>query len=88
MIDYVNTDLIVLDLHLQMPKDGINITTIIDERGGPSYIFITANADMLIVQEAIQTKAENQYSSPRQKSLFPEHIATKSVNTSRMGIDR
>ena len=57
LIDYVNTDLILLELHLQMPKDGIDLTKIIDERGGPSYIFIAANADILIVQEAIQTKA-------------------------------
>lgn len=72
MIDYVNTDLILLDLHLQMPKDGLDITKIIDERGGPSYIFITANADILIVQEAIQTKAVGYISKPIKKADLME----------------
>lgn len=70
LIDYVNTDLILLELHLQMPKDGIDITKIIDERGGPSYIFITANADILIVQEAIKTKAAGYITKPLKKTDF------------------
>jgi response regulator of citrate/malate metabolism len=72
LIDYVNTDLILPDLHLQIPKDGIDITKIIYKRGGPSYIFITANADILIVQEAIQTKTVGYITKPIKKADLME----------------
>lgn len=68
MIDHVNPDLILLDLHLQQPKDGLDIAKMIDERGGPPYIFITANADMLIIQEAIHTKATSYITKPLKKT--------------------
>jgi len=68
MIDHVNPDLILLDLHLQQPKDGLDIAKMIDERGGPPYIFITANADMFIIQEAIHTKATSYITKPLKKT--------------------
>lgn len=68
MIDYVNPDLILLDLHLQQPKDGLDIAKMIDDRGGPPYIFITANADMFIIQEAIHTKATSYITKPLKKT--------------------
>lgn len=67
LIDHVNPDLILLDLHLQMPKDGIDIAKIIDDRGGLPYIFITANADMLVIQEAISTSASSYITKPVKK---------------------
>jgi CheY-like chemotaxis protein len=56
MMDPVNPDIILPDLHLQQPIDGLEIARIIDDNDRPPHIFITANADMLIIQEALQTK--------------------------------
>lgn len=67
-IDYVKPDLILLDLHLQQPKDGLDIANLIDENGIPPYIFITANSDMLVIQEAIHTKASGYITKPLKKS--------------------
>ncbi len=67
-IDYVKPDLILLDLHLQQPKDGLDIANLIDENGIPHYIFITANSDMLVIQEAIHTKASGYITKPLKKS--------------------
>lgn len=80
MIDHINPDLILLDLHLQQPKDGLDIAKMIDDRGGPPYIFITANADMLIIQEAIHTRASSYITKPLKKTdLFAAiQIALKS----------
>ena len=80
LIDHVQPDLILLDLHLQQPKDGLDIACIIDERGGPPYIFITANADLLILQEAVHTKASSYLTKPLKKTdLFASiQIALKS----------
>lgn len=80
LIDYLSPDLILLDLHLQQPKDGLDIAKMIDERGGPPYIFITANADMFIIQEAIHTKASSYITKPVKKTdLFAAiQIALKS----------
>lgn len=80
LIDYLSPDLILLDLHLQQPKDGLDIAKMIDERGGPPYIFITANADMFIIQEAIHTKATSYITKPVKKTdLFASiQIALKS----------
>lgn len=81
LIDHVNPDLILLDLHLQQPRDGLDIAGIIDERGSIPYIFITANADMLIIQEAIHTKASSYITKPIKKAdLFASiQIALKST---------
>lgn len=67
-IDYIQPDLILLDLHLEKPKDGIEIAKYIDEKYTSPYIFITANADILVVQEAIQTKATGYISKPIKKT--------------------
>ncbi|MDE3253200.1 MAG: DNA-binding response regulator [Bacteroidota bacterium] len=61
-------DIVLLDLHLQEPKDGIDIARVIDEKGGPPYIFITANVDMLILQEATHTQASSYITKPVKKA--------------------
>ena len=67
-INHVQPDLVLLDLHLQQPKDGLDIAKILDEKGDLPYIFITANADMLIIQEAIHTKASSYITKPVKKA--------------------
>lgn len=80
-IEHIAPDLILLDLHLQAPKDGLDIAKYIDARENPPYIFITANADIFIVQEAIQTKAFGYITKPIKKvDLFANvQIALKSA---------
>jgi DNA-binding LytR/AlgR family response regulator len=68
LIDHLNPDLVLLDLHLQQPRDGLDIARIIDEKGETPYIFITANADMLIIQEATYTKATSYITKPIKKA--------------------
>lgn len=81
MIDYILPELILLDLHLQGPKDGLELARMIDEKGNIPYLFITANADMLIIQEAIHTKASGYITKPVKKAdLFASiQIALKSA---------
>lgn len=81
-IEHISPDLILLDMHLQQPLDGIEIAKRIDEKGKPPYIFITANADMLVIQEAIHTKAAAYLTKPLKKSdLFASiQIALKSIS--------
>jgi len=67
-IHHVQPDLVLLDLHLQQPKDGLDIAKILDEKGDLPYIFITANADMLIIQEAIHTRASSYITKPVKKA--------------------
>jgi two-component system response regulator LytT len=80
LLDHISPDLVLLDLHLQEPKDGMEIARIIDERGEPPYIFITANADLLVIQEAMHTKAVSYITKPVKKTdLFAAiQIALKS----------
>jgi len=80
LIDHINPNLVLLDLHLQQPREGLEISQYIDAKENLPYIFITANADLLIIQEAIQTKATNYITKPYKKSdLFASiQIALKS----------
>lgn len=81
-MEHIQPDLILLDLHLQQPKDGLAIAQIIDEKGNPPYIFITANADMLIIQEAIHTKASSYITKPVKKAdLFASIQIALKANT-------
>lgn len=64
----LETDLILLDLHLQQPKDGLDIARHIDQTKKCPYIFITANADVLIIQEAIQVNASGYITKPVKKA--------------------
>jgi DNA-binding LytR/AlgR family response regulator len=79
-LEHIQPDLVLLDMHLQHPLDGIELANQIDKKGEPPYIFITANADMLIIQEAIHTKAAAYITKPLKKSdLFASiQIALKS----------
>ncbi len=67
-LEQIQPDLVLLDLHLQQPKDGLDIAKILDEKEDMPYIFITANADMLIIQEAIHTKASSYITKPVKKT--------------------
>ena len=67
-INGIEIDLILLDLHLQQPKDGLAIARHIDETKKCPYIFITANADVLIIQEAIQVNASGYITKPVKKT--------------------
>jgi two-component system response regulator LytT len=80
-IEYLKPDLVLLDLHLQQPKDGLEIARLLDEAGTPPYIFVTANADILIIQEALHSKASAYITKPVKKSdLFASiQIALKAI---------
>lgn len=81
-MEHIQPDLVLLDLQLQQPKDGLDIAKIIDEKGNPPYIFITANADMLIIQEAIHTKASSYITKPVKKAdLFASIQIALKANT-------
>ena len=81
LIGHLHPGLILLDLHLQQPRDGLDIAKLIDEKGETPYIFITANADILIIQEATHTKASGYITKPIKKAdLFASiQIALKST---------
>lgn len=68
MLGLIQPDIVLLDLHLQEPRDGIDIAKLIDEKEGPPYIFITANVDMLVLQEATHTKASSYITKPVKKA--------------------
>lgn len=68
MMDHIHPDIILLDLHLQQARDGLEIAQKIDDQNGPPYIFITANADLLILQEATHTNASGYITKPVKKA--------------------
>jgi DNA-binding LytR/AlgR family response regulator len=80
-IDHLRPNLVLLDLRLQLDTDGIDIAHIIDEKMDIPYIFITANADMLLIQKAVHTKAIAYITKPIKKSdLFAAiQMALKTV---------
>lgn len=80
-IEHISPDLILLDMHLQHPRDGIEVANYIDQKGMPPYIFITANSNMLLIQQAIETKAAAYITKPIKKSdLFASiQIALKAI---------
>lgn len=61
-------DLVLLDLHLEQSLDGLEIAKIIDDTLSIPYIFITANADSQVIQEAVQTRAGAYITKPHKKS--------------------
>lgn len=68
LFEHLAPDLVLLDLHLQQPRDGLDIARLIDEKTDTPYIFITANADMLIIQEATSTRATSYITKPIKKA--------------------
>ncbi len=80
-LEHIHPDLVLLDIHLQGALDGIEIAKSIDQKNKIPYIFITANADLLIIQEAIHTKAIAYITKPFKKSdLFAAvQIALKAL---------
>lgn len=67
-IDHIAPDLILLDLHLEDSRDGLDVAKYLDDKNAGPYIFITVNADILIVQEAIKTKAAGYITKPIKKT--------------------
>lgn len=82
-IEQLSPDLVFLDLHLQLPTDGIEIARDLDKRKNIPYIFITANADLLIVQAATHTNAAAYITKPfKETDLFAAiQIALKPIDT-------
>lgn len=70
IIQNTHPDLILLDLHLESPLDGLEIAKLIDEKFTIPYIFITANADRLVIEEVVQTKAAAYITKPLKNTDF------------------
>lgn len=79
-IEKLNPSIVLLDIHLKLPTEGIELAKLLDEKGGIPYIFISANVDLLIIQEATHTHAAAYITKPIKKSdLFAAiQIAMKS----------
>ncbi len=67
-LEHISPDLVLLDLHLQGPRDGLEIAAQIDQKQGPPYIFITANANLQVVQQATQTTTSGYITKPIKKA--------------------
>lgn len=71
MLNYIKPDLVLLDINLKGPLDGIELATLIDETLHCPFIFLTANSDLLVVQKAINTKTAAYITKPiKQADLF------------------
>ncbi len=81
-IDNINPSIVLLDIRLKEPTDGIRLAKLLDEKGGIPYIFISANVDLLVIQEATYTNAAAYITKPLKKSdLFAAiQIALKQHN--------
>jgi DNA-binding LytR/AlgR family response regulator len=77
-------NLVLLDMHLQQPLDGLDLAKLIDTELKLTYIFITANSDMLVIKEAVQTNAAAYITKPiKQSDLFAAiQLSLKSVSSS------
>ncbi len=67
-IEHLLPDITLLDMHLQHPRDGIELAKYIDEKNKTPYIFITANSNIILIQDAIETKATAYITKPIKKS--------------------
>lgn len=68
-IELINPDLVLLDLHMSQPKEGLVIAQLLDEKTKSTpYIFITANVDVLVIQQAVQTNACGYITKPLKKA--------------------
>ncbi len=71
MLESEKPNLVLLDMHLQHPLDGLELAKLIDTELKLPYIFITANSDMLVIKEAVQTNATAYITKPiKQSDLF------------------
>lgn len=69
-INNTHPDVVILDLHLEAPLDGLAIARVIDEKYFIPYVFLTANADRLVIAEAVHTKAAAYITKPLKNSDF------------------
>lgn len=67
-INKIQPDLVLLDIQLQGPNDGILIAKEIDLNYKIPYLFITANTDMLVLQKAVLTKTIGYITKPVKKT--------------------
>lgn len=71
MLESEKPNLVLLDMHLQAALDGLDLAKHIDSEIHVPYIFITANSDMLVIKEAVQTNAAAYITKPiKQSDLF------------------
>jgi len=71
LLETEKPNLVLLDMHLQQPLDGLDLAKLIDTELKLPYIFITANSDMLVIKEAVQTNAAAYITKPiKQSDLF------------------
>lgn len=71
LMDEIKPNLVLLDLHLKSPLDGFELAKYIDSNLKLPYIFITANSDLLVIDEIMQTKASAYITKPvRALDLF------------------
>lgn len=71
LLEAEKPNLVLLDMHLQQPLDGLDLAKLIDTELKLPYIFITANSDMLVIKEAVQTNAAAYITKPiKQSDLF------------------
>lgn len=84
MLESEKPNLVLLDMHLQEPLDGLDLAKLIDTELKLPYIFITANSDMLVITEAVQTNAAAYITKPiKQSDLFAAiQLSLKSVSSS------
>ncbi len=67
-IENIKPTIVLLDIHLKSPLEGIQLAKILDENGDTPYIFISANVDLLVIQEATHTHAAAYITKPIKKS--------------------
>jgi two-component system response regulator LytT len=68
LISYVKPDLVFLDINLKEGLEGIQLAAFIDEEIHCPYIFLTANADTLVIQKAIHTRTAAYITKPIRKA--------------------
>ncbi len=68
IIDYLSPEIVLLDIHLAEPLDGLDIARYLDTKKNMHYIFITANSDLLIVKQATETFATAYITKPIKKA--------------------
>lgn len=88
LLETAKPDLLFLDIQLKGEKDGIELATIIKEKYGLPFIFLTANSDILTVNRAKLTNPAAFLIKPFQKTELYASIEIamsnhqKTLNTS------
>ena len=70
IIDYLSPEIVLLDIHLAEPLDGLDIARYLDTKKNMRYIFITTNSDLLIVKQAKEQVTTAHINKPKKKKDF------------------